>query len=67
MKDSAKGSNGFTTWTFWPGRHHSYLIEGIEQVWLNKITTDAYLGHIQTAVQPGIEGRQGSPLPPRTA
>ena len=39
----SKGQYGFTTWTFWPGATNSYLIEGIEQVWLNKITPDAYL------------------------
>ena len=43
-----KGRYGFTTWTFWPGATNSYLIEGIEQVWLNRITADAYLGRMQT-------------------
>src|SRR6266702_7690989 len=63
----SKGQYGFTTWTFWPGATNSYLIEGIEQVWLNKITTDAYLGRIQTLFSQ--ESREGKvpPLPPRTA
>jgi raffinose/stachyose/melibiose transport system substrate-binding protein len=62
-----KGQYGFTTWTFWPGATDSYLIEGIEQVWLNKITTDAYLGRIQTLFSQEAKEGKVPPLPPRTA
>ena len=63
----SKGQYGFTTWTFWPGATNSYLIEGIEQVWLNKITTDAYLGRIQTLFSQESKEGKVPPLPPRTA
>jgi len=62
-----KGRYGFTTWTFWPGATNSYLIEGIEQVWLNRITTDAYLGRIQTLFSQEAKDGKVPPLPPRTA
>ena len=56
----SKGQYGFTTWTFWPGATNSYLIEGIEQVWLNGTTPEAYLDADGDAVRPGSEGRQGA-------
>lgn len=60
------GRYGFTTWTFWPGATNSYLIEGIEQVWLNRITPDAYLGRMQTLFAQEFKGGKAPPLPPRT-
>jgi raffinose/stachyose/melibiose transport system substrate-binding protein len=63
----SKGQYGFTTWTFWPNATNSYLIEGIEQVWLNKITTEAYLGRIQTLFSQESKEGKVPPLPPRTA
>ena len=63
----SKGQYGFTTWTFWPGATNSYLIEGIEQVWLNKITTEAYLTRMQTLFSQESKEGKVPPLPPRTA
>ena len=63
----SKGQYGFTTWTFWPGATNGYLIEGIEQVWLSRITTDAYLGRIQTLFSQEAKEGKVPPLPPRTA
>ena len=63
----SKGQYGFTTWTFWPGATNSYLIEGIEQVWLNKITPDAYLTRMQTLFSQEAKEGKVPPLPPRTA
>jgi raffinose/stachyose/melibiose transport system substrate-binding protein len=63
----SKGQYGFTTWTFWPGATNSYLIEGIEQVWLNKITADAYLTRMQTLFSQEAKEGKVPPLPPRTA
>lgn len=37
------GKYGYTTWTFLPPATDSYLINGIEQVWLKKISTSDYL------------------------
>jgi raffinose/stachyose/melibiose transport system substrate-binding protein len=63
----SKGRYGFTTWTFWPGATDSYLIEGIEQVWLNKITPDAYLARMQTLFAQEAKDGKVPPLPPRAA
>src|SRR5258705_2744425 len=62
-----KGQYGFTTWTFWPSATRSYLIEGIEQVWLDPIPAEAYLGRIQTLFSQEAKDGKVSPLPPRTA
>jgi raffinose/stachyose/melibiose transport system substrate-binding protein len=61
----AKGPYGFTTWTFWPGATNTYLIEGIEQVWLNRITTEAYLGRLQALFAQELKDGKVPPLPPR--
>jgi raffinose/stachyose/melibiose transport system substrate-binding protein len=34
---------GYTTWTFLPPATNSYVVSGIEQVWLNQITTEQFL------------------------
>jgi raffinose/stachyose/melibiose transport system substrate-binding protein len=62
-----KGQYGFTTWTFWPGATNSYLIEGIEQVWLNRATPEAYLGRIDTLFAQELKEGKVPPLPPRTS
>jgi raffinose/stachyose/melibiose transport system substrate-binding protein len=62
-----KGQYGFTTWTFWPGATNSYLIEGIEQVWLNRITADAYLGRMQTLFAQEFKEGKVPPLPQRAS
>lgn len=63
----SKGRFGFTTWTFWPSAANSYVIEGIEQVWLNRITTEAYLNRLQTVFAQEFKEGRVPPLPPRTA
>ena len=37
------GQYGYTTWTFLPPATNTYLISGIEEVWLGKITTAQFL------------------------
>jgi len=58
---------GFTTWTFWPGATDTYLIEGIEQVWLNRATPEAYLNKLQTVFAQEFKDGKVPPLPPRSA
>jgi raffinose/stachyose/melibiose transport system substrate-binding protein len=62
----AKGPYGFTIWTFWPNATNSYLIDGIEQVWLNRLTSEAYLRRIQTLFAQEFKEGKVPPLPPRT-
>lgn len=61
------GRYGFSTWTFWPGATESYLIDGIEQVWLNRGTTQAYLAKMDSLFQQELKEGKVPPLPPRTA
>jgi raffinose/stachyose/melibiose transport system substrate-binding protein len=63
----SKGQYGFTTWTFWPNATNSYVMEGIEQVWLNRISTGDYLNHIQTVFSQEFREGKVPPLPPRAA
>jgi raffinose/stachyose/melibiose transport system substrate-binding protein len=37
------GQYGYTTWTFLPPATDTYLVSGMEEVWLNKITSKDYL------------------------
>ena len=62
----SKGRFGFTTWTFWPNASNSYVIEGIEQVWLNRITTEAFLNRLQTVFAQEYREGKVPPLPPST-
>jgi raffinose/stachyose/melibiose transport system substrate-binding protein len=43
------------------------MTEGIEQVWLNRLSTDDYLNHIQTVFSQEFKEGKVPPLPPRTA
>jgi raffinose/stachyose/melibiose transport system substrate-binding protein len=62
-----KGQYGYTTWTFWPGATNGYLIEGIEQVWLNRVTSGAYLSRIQTLFAQELKEGKVPPLPQRAS
>jgi raffinose/stachyose/melibiose transport system substrate-binding protein len=61
------GKYGFTTWTFWPGATETYLIDGIEQVWLNRATTADYLTKMNSMFQQEMKEGKVPPIPPRTA
>ncbi|MEN3349360.1 MAG: raffinose/stachyose/melibiose transport system substrate-binding protein [Bradyrhizobium sp.] len=63
----SSGRFGYTTWTFWPNASNSYVTEGIEQVWLNRITTDAFLNRLQTVFAQEFREGKVPPLPPRAA
>ena len=47
----SEGNYGYTTWTFLPPATDSYLINGIEQVWLKKISTQDYLAKLDQTFQ----------------
>ncbi len=42
---------GYTTWTFLPPATNTYLISGIEEVWLGSITTQDYLAALDAQFQ----------------
>ncbi|SEH26036.1 extracellular solute-binding protein [Rhizobium sp. NFR12] len=45
------GDYGYTTWTFLPPATDSYLINGIEEVWLKKSTTRDFLTKLDASFQ----------------
>lgn len=50
MKDLARevdeGNYGYTTWTFLPPTTNTYLVSGIEEVWLKRATIDQFLKNL---------------------
>lgn len=42
---------GYTTWTFMPPATNSYLVSGIEEVWLDRITVEQFLEQLNTSFQ----------------
>ena len=59
------GHYGYTTWTYWPPATEDYLIRGIEQVWLNKITVAQYLQTMQDTFAKELKEGKVPPLAPR--
>jgi raffinose/stachyose/melibiose transport system substrate-binding protein len=52
------GQYGYTTWTFLPPATDTYLVSGMEEVWLNKLTTADFLKKLdETFKQEQGEGK----------
>lgn len=52
------GRYGYTTWTFLPPATDTYLVSGMEEVWLNKTTTAQFLAQLDaTFKQEASEGK----------
>ena len=54
------GQYGYTTWTFLPPATNTYLVSGIEEVWLGKITTAQFLEKLDATFKQEQGRRQGS-------
>ncbi|MDB5541639.1 MAG: extracellular solute-binding protein family 1, partial [Devosia sp.] len=53
-----KGQYGYTTWTFLPPATDTYLVSGMEEVWLGKSTTADFLAKLDaTFKQEAAEGK----------
>ncbi|WP_011580434.1 MULTISPECIES: ABC transporter substrate-binding protein [Chelativorans] len=59
------GKYGYSTWTFLPPATDSYLINGIEEVWLNKITTADFLAKIDESFQKEMKAGKTPAVPAR--
>jgi raffinose/stachyose/melibiose transport system substrate-binding protein len=57
------GKYGYATWTFWPPATQQYLIQGIEQVWLDRITSLAYLQRMDSTFQQELKQGKVPPVP----
>lgn len=54
----AAGQYGYTTWTFLPPATDTYLVSGVEEVWLGRITTAEFLEKLdQTFQQEKAQGK----------
>jgi len=59
----AAGNYGYTVWTFWPPQTESYLIEGIELVWMGSITPQQYMDRINELFQEELAAGAVPPVP----
>jgi len=60
-KASTENNYGYTTWTFWPTKTETDLIDNIEKVWAGDMTVDQYLQGLQTEFD---QERQAGAIPP---
>ena len=59
------GNYGYTTWTFLPPATDSYLINGIEEVWLDKIDTNAFLTKLNDTFEKEFKDGKAPAVPAR--
>jgi len=62
---AAKNGYGYTTWTFWPPKSDTYIIENIEKVWAGDMTSLQYLQGLQTLFTQEFKAGNVPPLPAR--
>jgi raffinose/stachyose/melibiose transport system substrate-binding protein len=66
LNASAAANNiGYTTWTFWPPKSETYIIDNIENVWAGKMTTQEYLAGLQTLFAEEAAAGNVPPIPAR--
>ena len=61
----ANNQYGYTTWTFLPPATDTYLVSGMEEVWLNKISTKDYLKKWDETFQEEKSQGKVPAVPPR--
>jgi raffinose/stachyose/melibiose transport system substrate-binding protein len=70
MKDLSQaigaGQYGYTTWTFLPPATDTYLVSGMEEVWLKKTTSKDYLKKLDDTFKQEKEAGKVPALPKRT-
>lgn len=59
------GKYGYTTWTFLPPATDSYVINGIEEVWLKKTTTADFLAKMDASFQKELKAGKAPAVPAR--
>ncbi|MGZ9812557.1 ABC transporter substrate-binding protein [Pseudoroseicyclus sp. H15] len=60
-----EGNYGYTTWTFLPPATDSLLINGIEEVWLDRTTTEEFLAELNDQFQQEMEEGKVPAIPAR--
>ncbi|PCI87618.1 MAG: ABC transporter substrate-binding protein [Hyphomicrobiales bacterium] len=56
---------GYTTWTFMPPATNSYLVSGIEEVWLDSLTTEDFLAEMDKIFQQELAEGKVAEIPAR--
>jgi raffinose/stachyose/melibiose transport system substrate-binding protein len=56
---------GYTTWTFLPPATDSYLVSGIEEVWLDRTTTAQFLEQLDKTFQQELAEGKVPAIPAR--
>ncbi len=62
---SQYGNYGYTTWTFWPPKSDTYVIEKLELVFNNTLTPQEFSTGLQELFAQEFENGQVPPIPPR--
>ena len=62
---SAANDYGYTTWTFFPPKTDTYLIESIEKVWAGDMTAEEYLQGMQAQFDQELAAGDIPPIPAR--
>ncbi|MCC6704779.1 MAG: extracellular solute-binding protein [Thermomicrobiales bacterium] len=63
---SAAGNYGYTTWTFFPPKTITFLIENIERVWAGDLSVEDFLAEMQSVFDPELAAGDVPPLPARS-
>ncbi len=62
---SAANNYGYTTWTFFPPKTETLIIDNIEKVWAGDMTVEEYLQSIQDQFDAEFAAGEAPPLPAR--
>jgi raffinose/stachyose/melibiose transport system substrate-binding protein len=62
---SAANEYGYASWTFWPPKTETHLIEEIEKVWAGDVTAEEYLAEMQALFDEERAAGDALPIPVR--
>ena len=62
----AAGKYGYTTWTFLPPATDTYLVSGMEEVWLKKTKSTDFLKKLDETFKQERDAGKAPAVPPRT-
>jgi raffinose/stachyose/melibiose transport system substrate-binding protein len=66
-KASSEGGYGYTTWTFWPPKSETIIIEEIEKVWAGDMTLEDFLAKLNDTFAQELAAGDVPPIPARPA
>lgn len=66
-KASSSGSYGYTTWTFWPPKSETFIIEEIEKVWGGDMSIEDFLTKLNETFAAELKAGDVPPIPTRAA